>query len=59
MPISEHDRDFIQTMYKDDCEVREVQLVFPLAGYSTLTRMRRMGLSACSRKLRNAEVETL
>jgi hypothetical protein len=35
MPLSEDDKDFIQTMFLDDCTVATVRKVFPHAPRST------------------------
>lgn len=40
MPIAEDDKDFIQAMFRDNCNVPTVHKVFPRAPLTTLKRMK-------------------
>ncbi|CAD0055223.1 unnamed protein product [Aureobasidium pullulans] len=41
MPLNEHDKDLIQAMFHDDCDVNTVSKVMPHAPRSTLYRMQK------------------
>jgi hypothetical protein len=41
MPLNDYDKDLIQAMFRDNCDVNTVHKVVPYAPRPTLYRMRR------------------